>query len=45
MFKSIKKNVEVAEKPKKDYNEISNYKPTGMIYSTELIKIIKDKVN
>lgn len=45
MFKSIKKEVDVYEKPKKDFNDISNYKPTGMIYSTELIKIIKDKVN
>ena len=45
MFKSMKKNVEVSNKPKKDFNDISNYKPTGMIYSSELIKTIKDKVN
>ncbi len=45
MFKSLKKDVEVAAKPKKDYNDISNYKPTGMIYSSELIKTIRDKVN
>ena len=45
MFKSLKKNVEISVKPKKDYNDISNYKPTGMIYSSELIKTISDKVN
>ena len=45
MFKSLKKNVEIASKPKKNYNDISSYKPTGMIYSSELIKTISDKVN
>ena len=39
----MKKNVEVSNKPKKNYNDVSNYKPTGMIYSSELIKTIKDK--
>ena len=45
MFKSLKKDVEVSAKPKKNYNDVSNYKPTGMIYSSELIKTITDKIN
>jgi len=43
MFKKTDVNVE-SSKPKKDYKQISSYKPTGnLIYNNALLKKIEDK--
>ncbi len=43
MFKKTDVNVE-SSKPKKDYKQISSYKPTGnLIYNNSLLKKIEDK--
>jgi len=45
MFQNKSINVAAPKKEKKEYKQISTYKPTGLIYNNALLKKIEDKTS